>query len=588
MTKDNQMQEYIVTARKWRPLKFIDVIGQEHITMTLKNAIRLNRKHHAYLFSGPRGIGKTTTARILARALNCSNLTDYEPCNECESCISILEGRSLDVIEIDGASNNSVEDVKKIREYAKFTPVSGKYKIYIIDEVHMLSTSAFNALLKTLEEPPPHMIFIFATTEQHKVPATILSRCQRHNFKRIEIERISSHLSNIAKAEKITIDEESLITIAKKGDGSMRDAQSIFDQVVAFCGNNIVYTEVSDALHLIDYEFFFRISKAIREKNVKEMFDITNEVISKGYDMLECLGGLLEHFRNMLVIKVSENKKLIERSSAAIEKLEGEASYFSKADILRILNHIATAEQSLRYSPQPRIKFELALTQLASLDSAVEIGTILEFLNKNQGSSGVLSSRVQQGFPIVQATEPRSEKKILNEPVESYSTVKNKSENESNKQIKSSGNSIEINQLENGWSGFLSKYANKETGFYMLNHGDLVSPLFFNGEIVLETNEQFIYELFHKKTHELEKLLTEYYGGEVKTKFSLGKSKQSETISNSGNKLTLAGEDVQKIEILGKPELKSTMDKHENGVEDITDKTPIEQAIIDIFNAKEI
>ncbi|OGU41956.1 MAG: DNA polymerase III, subunit gamma and tau [Ignavibacteria bacterium GWB2_35_12] len=588
MTKDNQIQEYIVTARKWRPLKFNDVIGQEHITMTLKNAIRLNRNHHAYLFSGPRGIGKTTTARILARALNCSNLIDYEPCNECESCVSILEGRSMDVIEIDGASNNSVEDVKKIREYAKFTPVAGKYKIYIIDEVHMLSTSAFNALLKTLEEPPPHMIFIFATTEQHKVPATILSRCQRHNFKRIGIERISSHLSNIAKAENITIDEESLITIAKKGDGSMRDAQSIFDQVVAFCGNNIVYTEVSDALHLIDYEFFFRISRAIRKKNVKEMFGIADEVISKGYDIMECLGGLLEHFRNMLVIKVSENTRIIERSNAAVEKLKDEASYFSKADILRILSHIASAEQSLRYSPQPRIKFELALSQLASLDTAVEISTILDFINKNKSDSGILSSRVQKSYPILETASAKVEKKIINEPVEKYSKEKDNKTTEQIRQVPASGNIISSENLEAGWNEFVSKYGNKDTGFYLLNHMEMISPVFFNGEVILETNEKFIYDLLSKKTLNLEKLMKEFYGSEVNAKFSLGASQKITVDKDIKDNQKLNEEGNAGIEILGKPNSKGMAKPNNEDNNDNSDKSPIEKAIIDMFNAKEI
>lgn len=556
--------------------------------MTLKNAIRLNRRHHAYLFSGPRGIGKTTTARILARTLNCSNLVDYEPCNECESCVSILEGRSMDVIEIDGASNNSVEDVKKIREYAKFTPVAGKYKIYIIDEVHMLSTSAFNALLKTLEEPPPHMIFIFATTEQHKVPATILSRCQRHNFKRIEIDRISSHLSNIAKAEKITIDEESLITIAKKGDGSMRDAQSIFDQVVAFCGNNIVYTEVSDALHLIDYEFFFRISRAIREKNVKEMFGIADEVISKGYDIQECLGGLLEHFRNMLVIKVSENTRIIERSSAAVEKLKDEASFFSKADILRILSHVASAEQSLRYSPQPRIKFELALSQLASLDSAVEISTILDFINKNKDDSGVLSSRVKQSYPILETATAKPEKKIINEPVENYSKEKVNKTEEQPRKVSTSGTIITSETLESGWNDFVSKYGNKETGFYLLNHPNMISPVFFNGEVILETNENFIYDLLHKKTHELEKLMSEFYGDKINAKFSLGTSQISSTKKINQESLKNTVENGTGIEIPGKPNAKGKNNIMNTGNTDNSDKTPIEKAIIDMFNAKEI
>ncbi len=259
--------EYIVTARKWRPLRFDEVIGQEHVTQTLKNAVRMNRIHHAYLFSGPRGVGKTTTARILARVVNCQNPIDAEPCNKCESCISILEGRSLDVIEIDGASNNSVDDVRTLRENAKYPPISGKYKIYIIDEVHMLSTSAFNALLKILEEPPSHLIFVFATTEPHKVLPTILSRCQRFEFHRMEINTIIEQISKIARSEGITIDDMSLYTLAKKADGSMRDAQSIFDQFVASAGKTIQYEKVKELLHIIDNEYYFKVSDAFQTGN---------------------------------------------------------------------------------------------------------------------------------------------------------------------------------------------------------------------------------------------------------------------------------------------------------------------------------
>ncbi|HOQ49021.1 MAG TPA: DNA polymerase III subunit gamma/tau, partial [Candidatus Kapabacteria bacterium] len=304
-------QEFIVTARKWRPLTFNSVVGQEHITTTLKNAIKTGRIHHAYLFCGPRGVGKTTTARILARAVNCLQPIYAEPCNQCTNCEAALNNRSIDIIEIDGASNNSVDDVRTLRENAKYPPSQGKYKMYIIDEVHMLSTSAFNALLKILEEPPSHLLFVFATTEAHKVPATIISRCQRFDFRRMEIPDIVYQLRNIAQKEEISIDEESLITIAKKADGSMRDSQSIFDQVIALCGKNVSYSEMAKSLHLLDEDFFFQLSEAISNKDSAKVFELSQIVISQGYEIQEVLSGLLEHFRNILTVIITQNTKLL-------------------------------------------------------------------------------------------------------------------------------------------------------------------------------------------------------------------------------------------------------------------------------------
>lgn len=392
------MSDFIVTARKWRPLFFKDVVGQEHITQTLKNAVRNNRVHHAYLFSGPRGVGKTTTARILSRSINCLNPQDAEPCNKCENCISVMEGRSMDVIEIDGASNNSVDDIRKLRENAKYPPSNGKFKMYIIDEVHMLSNAAFNALLKTLEEPPPHLLFIFATTEVHKVLPTITSRCQRFDFRRMEIDDIKKQILFIAEKENISIDDESLTVIAKKGDGSMRDAQSIFDQVITFCGKNVVYSEMADAMNLIDIEFFFKITTAVYEKNSEMIFELTNTIIRKGYDFQETLRGLLEHLRNLTAVNLTQDTSIIEASQQTKQRYLEESRKFNKLDLIRMMNHISIAEHSLKTASQPRIKFELTMLQMANMDSTVEISSLLSELSSLK-KNNLINLGIQQ--PVV-------------------------------------------------------------------------------------------------------------------------------------------------------------------------------------------
>lgn len=371
-------QEYQVTARKWRPAEFDSVVGQEHVTQTLKNAIRTGHLHHAYLFSGPRGVGKTTTARILAKALNCQNRAeDLEPCNVCDSCRQITEGRSLDVVEIDGASNNSVEDVRKLRDNAKYPPITGSYKLYVIDEVHMLSTSAFNALLKTLEEPPRHLIFIFATTEPHKVPATILSRCQRFDFRRMQIADIVSRLGFIAQEEGFNVEEDALLVIARKGDGSMRDSQSIFDQVISFCGTTVSYRQVSEALNLIDQEFFFRVSDMIRSSDAAEAFVIVDHIMRTGYDPQEFLLGLAEHLRNYLSVLTTGSTRLIDTAGIYRERYASEANAMEQGDLIRAIHLTLAAQQAVRTSSQPRLRLELVLVQLATMDSTISLTELL-------------------------------------------------------------------------------------------------------------------------------------------------------------------------------------------------------------------
>lgn len=382
---------FLVTARKYRPQNFQEVIAQKHIINTLLNTIKTGRIAHAYLFSGPRGVGKTTTARIFAKAINCPNAKDGEPCNSCNTCIEIQEGRCIDVIEIDGASNNGVEQVRNIRESVRYVPTREKFKMYIIDEVHMLSQAAFNALLKTLEEPPPHALFVFATTEVHKLPATVISRCQRYDFRRMGIEDIIHQLEFIAATENITIDEEALHTIAKKADGSMRDAQSIFDQVVAFTGSNVTGELVRDVLHVVDQEYYFRLTDLIKSKDTKGGFTLAEEIIMSGFDAQEFLAGLEEHFRNILIAKTTGEVRLIEATEHHREHYMTEASHFSEGDILRLLTVTGEAMQSIKFSTQPRLKFEITLIKMIKMDSSISINDLimqLESLKTGGRSSG--------------------------------------------------------------------------------------------------------------------------------------------------------------------------------------------------------
>lgn len=373
------MSNYIVTARKWRPMRFDDVAAQAHVTHTLKNAVKQHRLAHAYLFAGPRGVGKTTTARLLAKLVNCQQPTpELEPDNTCEMCREITEGHSFDVLEIDGASNRGVEEIRNLRESVRYGPAKGKYKVYIIDEVHMLTKEAFNALLKTLEEPPPHVLFIFATTEVHKLPATIISRCQRFDFRRIAVEEIMNNLRSIAEKEAITIDDNALLLIAKKGDGSLRDAQSIFDQIVALCGKNVQKDAILQALNIVDQEFYFRLTDLIIANDAKGGLALVQDVIDRGYDITEFLSGVTEHLRNILTVVTTGSTSLIEESDFYKEKYAETAKQFSVSDVLRLLRFVHTTEVALRWSNQPRFKLESDIVQLITMPNAVEVGSVLQ------------------------------------------------------------------------------------------------------------------------------------------------------------------------------------------------------------------
>jgi DNA polymerase-3 subunit gamma/tau len=402
---------YQVIARKWRPQTFNEVTGQEPITRTLRNAIEHERLHHAYLFSGARGVGKTTTARLLAKALNChkSDRPTPVPCRiddpaACASCREIAEGRSIDVLEIDAASNTGVDNVREaIIGNVAIAPARDRYKVFIIDEVHMLSGAAFNALLKTLEEPPPRVTFIMATTELHKLPDTILSRCQQFEFRTIAIIKISERLRQIADAEKISISDDALREIARAGEGSMRDAQSAFDQVISFSGTEIKAEDVEAALGLAGAEMLARIIGAITEQRPSEALAVVDDLVMRGHDLRNFCRDLLAHVRNLLVVKVaSGGDELLETSAVNGDELARQASAFTESDLVYFFHSLTETESHLRTSSQPRYQLEIGLVKLAEIGRLAPLNEILERLN-------ALETSLRAGKPLAaQTTPPRN------------------------------------------------------------------------------------------------------------------------------------------------------------------------------------
>ncbi len=607
MSEQIQAKDFVVTARKWRPQSFFDVVGQQHISNTLKNAIKNNRVHHAYLFCGPRGVGKTTTARILSRAVNCLNPVDYEPCNECENCKNILNSQSMDVIEIDGASNNSVDDIRKLRENAKYAPSGSKYKMYIIDEVHMLSTSAFNALLKTLEEPPPHLMFVFATTEAHKVPATIISRCQKFDFRRMEIDSIVNRLKFIAENEGITVDEESLITVAKKGDGSMRDSQSIFDQVVAFCGKDIRYKDMADALNLIDEDFYFRISDSMLRNDLADMFEIAAGVVNRGYDLKEALHGLIEFFRNLLTIKVTGETKLIETSEAYLQRYREAVDSYTKEDLIRFINFVTQAELNLKFAPQPKIKFEMTLVQLAAMDSVTQVSTLIAELQD-------LKTKLASGnIPVIQSEEKKKSDVIADKPEATYKTETVAAPQATPQPQAAPSQQINDNSkstLESKWQSFLDEKCTGE-----LSIAKQCKARFFDGEVLLFTTQTFQRTILDSKKDALSQIASYYFGKPVKIMPGEEENTQKKSIADIVSALPKKAELQEEVASFNaeshepandRDEFAAALKRQEESAkfEDTTHKTehktvattqedienlhPVEKAIVNIFGAREI
>ena len=377
---------YQVTARKWRPRQFDEVVGQEHITATLKNAVHSGRIAQCYLFCGPRGVGKTTTARILAKVLNCADPRDGNPCETCDSCQSIATSTSMNVLEIDGASNNSVDDIRELREVVRYAATQGVYKIYIIDEVHMLSTSAFNALLKTLEEPPEHVVFIFATTEVQSVPDTILSRCQRFNFRRISAGQIAAHLGTIAQAEGIEVEEGALHLLASRADGALRDAEGLLDQVVSL-GAEVSQQAVVQVLGLVDRGLYFELLDAMREAAPAQVLDIVARAVDEGVDIEEFVYGLVELLRHLLFAKIQGGTDELDMAEDARQRCGELAAAMEVEDLLRMMQSLLDLEADIKRSVQPRFRVEIALVHLALMGRSVDVGELLRRLQSLEGAA---------------------------------------------------------------------------------------------------------------------------------------------------------------------------------------------------------
>ncbi len=439
---------YEVFARKWRPQLFQDVLGQEHVTRTLLNAIAAERLHHAYLFCGARGVGKTSVARILAKAINCKQRVEGNPCNKCESCMDISAGSSMDVQEIDGASNRGIDEIRELRENIKHMPSSGRYRVYIIDEVHMLTLQAFNALLKTLEEPPPHVKFIFATTEPHKVPITILSRCQRYDFKRIPQAKLVEQLERITTEEKIEISRQGLALIAREADGGMRDAVSLLDQVISFSGTKITNENIADILGIIDSELVFKAADAIIDGRSGECIEIVNSIYHYGYDIKEFYKALMDHYRNLLISLVAADKNLLDVTEDTLKELQSQAKKAGIEKLQQSLNILITKEEAFRFTSHARLVLETIMIKLSRLGELLSVGDLIKRLEAME--KGIIKE------PATFQADKKKAETVISEPVARW-------EKSAPSPVKPANNTA---PKVKGWEGFLSYVSARNKGMY--------------------------------------------------------------------------------------------------------------------------
>jgi len=505
---------YLVLARKWRPQVFEDVVGQRSITQTLQNAISQKRVAHAFLFTGARGVGKTSTARILAKALNCENGPQINPCNQCATCHEISAGNSMDVIEIDGASNRGIDEIRELRENVRYTPAKSRYKIYIIDEVHMLTREAFNALLKTLEEPPPHIIFVFATTEPHKIPATILSRCQRYDFKRIPLKEIIGSLKRIVEEEKVQISQRGLFSIAQESEGSLRDAQSLLDQLISYGGKEIRDEDIAEVLGLIDRKILNDTIEAIANRNTERCMEIVEHIYHYGYDLQHFCRELLQYFRNLILTKVSQQPEgLMELPKEEFEILKKQAERFQFDQLNHLFSLLLKGEEEVAQSTFPRIMLEMTLIRMATLRPILPIDEILKKLESLSKTEHPTVKLIDEKLEDLKEGEHSTE---VMEEMEPPPLERTTDPNDSQKETGSGGESQKLR--EETWKGLVdfTRARSPVLGSF-LGLGNLVHMSDEKIEIGFE-KDSFHYDRMIEKENrsQLELICQEYFRRKIK------------------------------------------------------------------------
>jgi len=511
---------YKVLSLKYRPQSFLDVIGQDHVTQTLINAFKKNRVGQGYIFTGPRGVGKTTTARILAKGLNCKNSKNGNPCNKCNICDEITEYRNLDVLEIDGASNRGIEEIRNLRELIKFSPMNSSYKIFIIDEVHMLTNQAFNALLRTLEEPPAHGKFIMCTTDIHKVPDTIISRCQRFDFNRISINDIKESVNSILSEEKINSDLESVEAIAVKSEGSMRDALSILDQIIAFSDNKINYKDVEKILGLVSSELYFRLTNSINDKNSDLLLETLTEIRNGGIPIDDVVKGLNVHIRNLMYASLNDGVKALEMSDDLKKEYVKSSKLWDIRDLLRITEVLNDLELNINRSNQPYIMFEISALKLLEMDQSISIEELLN-QSSNNVKDDVSTEKDQKKNDSILNNE--IEEKVIKDKVIEKNEVHKKDE-KPDKVIEEKNDddlSLDIESMKGKWSTIITNVTNVRTSIgIVLEHS---SPIDFDKKVLkigVYNQPKFSLDLLNNNKEVIEKVIANELKQRVSINFS--------------------------------------------------------------------